>query len=381
VSGKSLLIISGESSGELYGALLAEEVRRKFPDVKLFGVGGERMKAAGVEVFRNVTHAFGLLEAAHTLKDLKETYRATLKRVEEMAPPVAVLIDFPGFNFKLARELKKRGVKILYYVSPQVWAWRAGRIRKMKEFVDRMAVILPFEEELYRKEDIPCEFVGHPVMDEISKLGILKLGPVSKSDLGLPEAPLLSILPGSRPGELKMHLPILLETVPLIKREFPGHRCFIPIAPNLDVRPFQAQLGELREMGVVIKKESALKALALSDAALIASGTATLQSALLGTPFCLFYKLSPLTFFLARLIIRVKYVGLSNILLGRAGTREFLQKEANPENLTNELRRLLGDHPYRDRMKADFARTRSLFEGKRASESVAGMAARMAGWS
>jgi lipid-A-disaccharide synthase len=373
---KSLLIVSGESSGELYGALLAEEVRRTHPEVKIFGVGGERMKGAGVGVFREVSHAFGLMDAARALRGLKETYKETLKRVEEMRPPVAVLIDFPDFNFKLARELKKRGVKILYYVSPQVWAWRAGRIKKMKEFVDRAALILPFEEELYRKAGIPCEFVGHPILDEIRAMPEAR-----KSDLGLPETPVISILPGSRPSEFRLHLPVLIETLPLLIREFPEHKCFLPVAPNLDIRPFNGPLSKLRELGAVVKKESALKALALSDAALIASGTATLQAAFLGTPFCLFYKLPPISFFIGRLIIHVKYVGLSNILIGRAASKELLQKDVNPAKLMAEMRRLLNDQPHRDRLKADFARMRGLFEGRSASQRVALMASDMAGWS
>jgi len=373
---KSLLIVSGESSGELYGALLAHEITARHPDVKIFGVGGEKMKSAGVDVFRHVSHTFGITEALHTLKELKETFKETLRRVEELRPPLAVLIDFPDFNFKLARELKKRGVKVLYYVSPQVWAWRRGRVRKMKGFVDWIGLILPFEEALYRKEGVPCEFVGHPVMDEIKRMGEVK-----KSDLGLPEAPLISILPGSRPGELKLHLPVMAEALPLIKREFPEYRCFIPVAPNLDIRPFSREWGELRDLGAVIKKESALKALAVSEAALIASGTATLQSALLKTPFCVFYKLSPITFLAGRLLVKVKYVSLLNILLGRLAAKEFLQKEANAPNIMAELRRLLRDHPYRDRMKADFARVSSLYEGKNASSRVAEQAVRMAGWS
>lgn len=373
---KTLLIVSGESSGELYGALLAGELKKKLPDISIFGVGGERMRAAGVEVFREVSHAFGGTEALRALKELKKTFDQVLRKTDELRPPLAVLIDFPDFNFKLALELKKRGIKILYYVSPQVWAWRAKRIKKMAGFVDRIALVLPFEEDLYMKEGIPCEFVGHPIMDEICGMA-----EANKSALGLDSMrPVLSILPGSRPSELAKLLPVLIETVPLLKKEFPQFQYFVPLAPNLKIGIFEKEFSELRSLGVVVKKESALKALSVSEAAVIASGTATLQSALLGTPFVVIYKLSPLTFFIGRMLVKVKYVTLLNILLDKEVARELLQKDVTPENILAELKKILSQKNYSQQIKSELSKVRAMFEGKRASQRVAEMAMEMAGW-
>ena len=381
---KNLLIVAGESSGELYGALLAAELRRMAPDVRIMGVGGERMKAEGVEIIRQVSGAFGLTELVSHIRDLRATFREILQKADQDRPQAAVLIDFPDFTFRAASELKKRGVPVLYYVSPQLWAWRAGRIRKMKGLADRVALILPFEQEIYRKAGIPHEFVGHPILDEIS--GMLpdsqKAAPDSiKTYLGLDKAkPLLALLPGSRPSELERHLPLFFDVMSLFKREFPDWQFFMPLAPNLETGPFSAQFRTFREEGVAVKKQNALMALAASDAALIASGTATFQAALLGKPFTVVYKLSPLTFRLAKLLVKVKYVSLVNILSGGQVVREFLQNDANPGNVMAELREIVGNPGYREQMAARFKTVREMLTGKCASRRVAEMVCEMAGW-
>ncbi|MDA8169597.1 MAG: lipid-A-disaccharide synthase [Nitrospiraceae bacterium] len=370
---KSVLIVAGESSGELYGALLAEELRKMYPDVNILGVGGERMRAAGVDVFREVSGAFGLVEAVSHLKDLKKTMDALIRKAEEERPPVAVLIDFPDFNFKAAAELKKRGVKILYYVSPQIWAWRADRIKKMARLVDKMALILPFEQEIYRKAGIPSEFVGHPVLDEIAGFSGKTVEKEGREKI-------LALLPGSRPSELKRHLPLMADVLRMFKREFPEWGFRIPLAPNLKTDSFNGQLRALRDEGAVIKKENALKVLSFCDAAVIASGTATLQAAFLERPFTVVYRLSPITFMLGRLLVKVKHVSLVNILSGREAVREFLQKDARPENVMAELRRLIKDPGYRASMIAEFVRVRDMFSGRSASRHTASMVSGMAGW-
>ncbi len=376
---ESLLIVSGESSGELYGALLAKEIRARYPDIKIFGVGGERMRAEGVDVTRTVSGAFGLSEALSHLKELRVTFKKILEIADQRRPKLAVLIDFPDFNFKLGKALKRRGIKILYYVSPQIWAWRAGRVRQMARFVDRMAVILPFEEPLYRKAGISCEFVGHPVLDEIESMAVKDKASL-KRELSLEDGPYIAILPGSRPSELKRHLPILIETLKLLKREFPEYGYILPLAPNLDTDPFKNDFEELKDRGVLIRKESALKMLAASEGAVIASGTATLQAAFLETPFVVIYKLSRLTYLAGRLILRVKYVTLLNIILGRESARELLQEKATPENIVRELGKILKNQSERGRMLSDFRELKGRFGGPGASRRVADMAAELAGW-
>ncbi|MDA8387605.1 MAG: lipid-A-disaccharide synthase [Nitrospiraceae bacterium] len=384
---KTLLIVAGESSGELYGSLLAAELGRIAPGVRIMGVGGERMEAEGVQIIRRVSGAFGVTELVSHLKDLRATFRELLRRVDQDRPQAAVLIDFPDFNFRAAAELKKRGVPVLYYVSPQIWAWRAGRIKKMKRLADAAALIMPFEEEIYRKAGIPHEFVGHPVLDEISGISEISGGAsrAGKTDFCLDAGldgtrPLLALLPGSRPSELKRHLPLFHEVMVRFKREFPDWQFFMPLAPNLETGPFGEQLRAFTEDGAVVRKGGALKALAASDAALIASGTATLQAAFLEKPFCVVYRLSPLTFFLGRMLVKVKYVSLVNILSGGRTVREFLQGEANPALVMAEMRRIAADPGYREGMASSFRTVRAAFEGRRASRRVAEMVCEMAGW-
>lgn len=373
---KGILIVAGESSGELYGALLARELMSKFPGVKVFGVGWERMKGEGVEVFREVSGAFGLVEAVSSVKGLKETMRELLRRVDESPPALAVLIDFPDFNFQVAAKLKKRGIKVLYYVSPQVWAWRAGRLKKMGRIADKVALVLPFEEELYRKHDIPAEFVGHPVMDEIAGLQA-----PDKRQLGLDEKKrLLAVLPGSRHSELERHLPLMADTLGIFLRQFPDWQVLIPLAPNLKVEPFKQWFKRLRAMGVVIKKVNALGVLAVSDAAIVASGTATLQAALLEKPFVVVYKLSPFTYFVGKRLVNVKFICLANILLGKQVVKELLQKDASPEAVMAEMRRLIGDPDYTGAMLGGFREIKKKFSGRNASLRTAEIVGEMTGW-
>ncbi len=372
--------MAGESSGELYGSLLAAEIKKAHPDARLFGAGGERMRQQGVEIVREISGAFGLTELVSHLKDLRQTFRELMEKTAQMRPQAAVLIDFPDFNFKVAAALKKMGIPVLYYVSPQLWAWRAGRIKKIKRLADFMAFILPFEEQIYREAGMPHEFVGHPALDEISLMKKEQPG-AFLSRLGLEATrPLLAMLPGSRPSELKRHLPLLADLMTIFKREFPGWQFFMPVAPNLKTETFKEEFAALRELGAVIKKESALDALLACDAAVIASGTATLQGAFLEKPFTVIYKLSPVTFHVARALVKVKYVSLVNILSGGQSVKEYLQKDARPELIMAELREMIRNPEYREGMLSRFRQVKALFEGKSASKRVSEIVCRMAGW-
>ena len=256
----TVVIVAGESSGELYGALLAEELKQIRPNVHIMGVGGTRMREAGVEIISPISHAFGLIEAASAYRKIRSAFQKTVQAVKTKKPEVIILIDYPDFNLNLAQKVKKTGVKILYYVSPQVWAWRKRRVNKIARIVDRMAVILPFEERIYQGKGVPCEFVGHPVMEEIlsvlqaetdatpsgnhilTRAGIEQGFPMTpnirshfKTLLGLdPEKPLLSLLPGSRPHELDRLLPVTVDAIRLFRNTFRDFQFCMPIAPNTD---------------------------------------------------------------------------------------------------------------------------------------------------
>jgi len=374
---ETVMIVAGETSGELYGALLAEALKKKVPQIRIVGIGGERMQAAGVELFSGIASAFGFAEALTSIRALQETFKKAAEACRAYRPSVIVLIDYPDFNLRLAAEARKQKIPVLYYVSPQVWAWRRGRVKKIAKLVDKMAVILPFEEQIYRDTGLDAEFVGHPIFDEIREVKSDKQ--VLKSELGLdPDTQLISLLPGSRPHELKRLLPLILNAVRACKQEFPGYQYCIPFAQNTDLIQQKAFIDELQHEGVKINKGKSLKTLAASDYAVIASGTATLQAVLLGVPLVVIYKLFPLTFWLGKRIVKVKFASLINILSGREVVKELLQKEATVQNILSELKRMMGDPAYKEQMQKAYDAVREIFSGRHASERVSDMVIEMA---
>jgi lipid-A-disaccharide synthase len=376
---ETVMIVAGETSGELYGALLTEALKEKVPQIRVIGIGGERMQTVGVELLSGIASAFGLTEALSSLKTLKQTFRKASDAFRVYRPSVLILIDYPDFNLRLAAEARKQHIPVLYYVSPQVWAWRQGRVKKIAKLVDRMAVILPFEEQLYRDTGLDTEFVGHPILDEMQQIQSDKK--TLKTELGLdPNMQLISLLPGSRPHELERLLPLLLDTVRQSRLDFPGYQYCLPFAPNTDLLQHKAYVDALQQEGVTINKGKSLKVLAASDYAVIASGTATLQAVLLGLPLVVVYKVFPLTFWLGRRIVKVKHVSLVNILSKREVVRELLQKDATAENIVLELKRMMSDPAYRAEMQKAYDDVRKVFAEKNASDRVSEMVIEMAGW-
>jgi lipid-A-disaccharide synthase len=376
---ETVMIVAGETSGELYGALLATALKKRTPGIRIIGVGGERMQQAGIEIISGISSAFGLAEAVSSLKTIKKTFADAVNALRMHKPDLLVLIDYPDFNLRLAAEARKNKIKVLYYVSPQVWAWRKKRVTKIAGLVDKMAVVLPFEEEIYKKVGLPCEFVGHPVYDEIKNLPIEK--DALKSELGLEKGrPLLSLLPGSRPHELQRLLPLMLDVVREFKKEHGEFQFCMPFAPNTDLEKYGTTVRLLEGEGVTINKGESLKTLAASDAAVIASGTATLQAALLGIPLVVVYKVFPLTYWIGRMIVKVRHISLVNILSDREIVKELLQKEATVEGIVQELKKILSRGSHKKNMMDAFARIRKTYSERNASERVADMVEEMAEW-
>ena len=374
------MIVAGETSGELYGGLLASALRKRRPDIRIIGVGGERMQQAGVELISGIASAFGLAEAVSSVRTIKQTFSKAVNALQTVNPDLLVLIDYPDFNLKLAAEARKNNIKVLYYVSPQVWAWRKKRVPKIARLVDRMAVVLPFEEEIYKPSGLACEFVGHPVYDEIKNLPVNK--DLLKSALGLENGrPLLSLLPGSRPHELQRLLPLMLEVVREFKKEHETYQFCMPFAPNTDIEKYRTMVQLLEGEGVTINKGESLKTLAASDLAVVASGTATLQAALLNVPLVVVYKVFPLTYFLGRMIVRgVKHISLVNILSDREVVKELFQKDATVGQILQELKKILSDEYHKKNMLDAYDRIRDIYSSRNASARVADMVEEMAGW-
>lgn len=383
----AIMIISGESSGELYGALLANALKSKWPDVRIIGIGGQRMSEAGVELVSRISDAFGIIEAVASLRKLKTAYNNAVEALEKFRPDVLVLIDYPDFNLKVAKKAKALGIKVLYYVSPQVWAWRKGRVSKIAGLVNRMAVLLPFEEKIYKDAGLKCDFVGHPILEEIQ--GVLAKGNKAefKTALSLdPDKHLLSLLPGSRPHELKKLLPLMIEVVRQFRNDpeiLKGNREYqfcMPLAPNTDEQKYHGFIETLKKEGVAIKKGESVKVLAASDMAVVASGTATLQTAFLEVPMVVVYKMSPLEFQIGKRIINVKHISLANILAGKEVVVELLQERANPGETIKELKKIIFDIEYRENMINQFKKIKGPFIGKKASQRVADIILEMVIW-
>jgi lipid-A-disaccharide synthase len=387
------MIIAGESSGELYGALLATTLRSQWPGIEICGIGGVKMEAAGVRLLSSIASSFGVLEAIRSLRQLRRTYTTVINTLKVERPQVIVLIDYPDFNMKIAPRAKAIGIPVFYYVSPQVWAWRAGRIKTMKKIVDFLGLILPFEEPLYQAAQVPCAFVGHPAMDEIrhrleslgftdTDIGSGSLKHAARTVLGIPaDKPALVVMPGSRHHEITTLLPVLVETLHGLRMKHPEYDYVVPVAPNLhhSVRDLLRATLDQEVPGHVRIVDDSLLALFAADCGIIASGTSTLQAAMLGVPHVVIYRLSPISFWLARRIIKVNYISLANILLDTMGKEasafrslELLQKDVSAENILREVLLLMDDPAHRSDCLQQYDLVRNLFINKHATEAVAG---------
>ncbi len=366
-----MMIIAGEASGELYGAMLSKEVKKIWPDTHIFGIGGSRMKKEGVTLIAPISHVLGIAEVIKHVKEIRKNFKKAKEVLINQKPDILVLIDYPDFNIALAKKAKSAGIPVLYYVSPQVWAWRKGRVKKITSLVNKIAVLFPFEVDYYKKSGLPCEFVGHPIAEIIN---IHQTKEELKDKLGLdPTKNLITLLPGSRPNEIMRHQTIMKEVAKKIHDEFPELQIVVPLVSGTNLTE------DLPDYMMVIYNRTT-EAVACSEAAAVASGTATLQTSLLGIPMVVFYKVSPLTFHLVKLVAKVKFISLVNLLCGKEVVLELLQKDANPDKIFLELKRILNDLPYRKAMISNLKKIRDIMAEKRPSIRVAHIIGEIAGW-
>ena len=365
------MISAGEASGELYGALLSREIKKKWPETEIMGIGGSRMKDEGVQLIASMSSAIGFTETIKHWRQILKSYKKAKETLVQQRPDVLVLIDYPEFNIALAKKAKSAGIPILYYVSPQVWAWRSGRVIKIASLVNKMAVLFPFEVDIYKKTGLACEFVGHPVAETID---ITREKEELKKKLGLdPYKGVITILPGSRPAEIQKHCSLVTELAEKIYNEFPEIQIVVPLVSG-------TVMNTTLPVYVKVLHDLTTEAVACSEASAVASGTATLQTALLGTPMVVFYRLSPLSMFFAKLLVKVKYISLVNLLSGKEVVLELIQKNASAEKIFLELKRLIFDHDYRQNMLSHLENIKKLMGEKTASKRVALMVGTLAGW-
>jgi lipid-A-disaccharide synthase len=344
-----ILLVTGEASGDLHGAHLATAIVAQDPTVEVVGIGGAAMRAAGVTLIPNVPQldVMGLIGLS-AVRTLIGRLRAVRRILRSEPWDLVVFIDNPGLNLHFARVAKAAGRRVLYYIAPQVWAWRPGRMKWIRRRVDHVVVILPFEARLYERAGVRCTFVGHPLLDSVAP-------DYDKTTLRrryhLPEsAPVVGLLPGSRAAEVTMLLPLLLETAAQTAAREPATQFLVAQAASIDDHLLN-RLLEDSPVRVQIVKDQASEVMAVSDLLVVASGTATLQAAVIGTPMILVYKTTLPTYWLARLLIRVKWIGLVNLVAGRTIVPELIQDEANAERLIREVRHLLSDQEAYNRMK------------------------------
>ena len=370
------MIVAGEASGDLHGGNLVQAMRRIDPELSFYGVGGKRMQAAGVELLADAADmaVVGFTEVAFKLGMILRVMRRLKASLLENTPDLVILIDYPDFNLTVARAAKKRGIKVLYYISPQVWAWRKGRIETIRKTVDRMVVILPFEEEFYRKAGVNVTFVGHPLLDEVRKR-------YSRTEalkrFGLREdAVTVALLPGSRRSEVAALLPEMLRACRILMEKISPLQFILPIAGTLDPAFVRDILGQF-PVRVSLIRDEIYDVIGVADAAMVASGTATLETALLETPMVVVYKVSGVSYAIGRRFIRVNHISLVNLIAGEAVVPELIQAEANAERIAAEIRNLVTRRGKAKEMKASLAMIREKLGTPGASQRTARIACDM----
>lgn len=382
----TIFLSAGEASGEHYGALLMEELRSRGAaagiSLRFIGMGGSRMEALGLErIVRSEDVAvMGITEVIRHLPQIYREYRKLKSAVQSKRPDIAVLIDFPDIHLKLAAEFRRLGIPVIFFVSPQLWAWKKGRIRKVQRFVDRMLVIFPFEEPFYRERSVDARYVGHPLAD-------LPQPAVSREEFaeanGLdPERTWVGLLPGSRLKEIRLNLPGMLASVRLLLEKNPELQFVLPLAPTLTVdqrqEAFDIAETEKAASGPLPLSfvDDARAALFHARASIVASGTATVEAALIGNPFVVVYRVSPLTYAIAKRVVTVPHVAMVNLVADQRLVPELIQDDFHPARVVQELEPLLADGPLRSEMVARLADVgRKLRSGRTAEETAIGAVA------
>lgn len=357
-------IIAGEASGDLHGSNLMRAILQREPTAEFRFWGGDRMASVAgqppVRHYRDLAF-MGFLEVALNLKIILGNIDFCKKDLQNYRPDVLVLVDYPGFNLRIAKFAKSVGIRVVYYISPQLWAWKEGRVETIKKYVDEMLVILPFEEEFYQKHGVPARFVGHPLLDELQQLS--PPNPVAfRPANGLSERPIIALLPGSRRQEVAKMLRVMLSVV----SHFPEHQFVIAGAPSLPPDFY----GKFAAAGVKFVQNKTYDLLQISEAALVTSGTATLETALLNVPQVVCYRGSQISYLIARQLVKnIRYISLVNLILGREAVTELIQAKLTTVNLVAELQNILG--PNRPKVLADYAELRQRLGGSGASQRAA----------
>ncbi|MCX5853079.1 MAG: lipid-A-disaccharide synthase [Deltaproteobacteria bacterium] len=370
---KRIMIVAGEASGDLHGGNLVKAMHRIDQTLQFYGVGGINLKEAGVDLVADSADmaVVGLTEVFSKLGAIRRVMGALKASIKAVRPDLLILIDYPDFNLSLARTAKKRGVKIFYYISPQVWAWRKGRIGTIKKIIDKMAVILPFEARIYHEAGVDATFVGHPLLDVVRTKYTRQ---EALNRFGLREgATTVGILPGSRQSEVVSLLPDMLKAAEIIMKKLPDVQFVLPLADTLDIK-FMSHITEQYPVTVKIISSEIYDVIGCADVVMVASGTATLETALMETPMVIIYKVSALSYYVGKMFIHVDHIGLVNIIAGKTVVPELIQGEANPEKIAAEVVGLLTNRARMDHIRSELSKIKETLGSPGAAERAAHLA-------
>jgi lipid-A-disaccharide synthase len=352
-----IMILAGEISGDAHAAEVVERIWQLNPDIEISGMGLGEMKKAGVDVFYDSSNiaVMGLFEVLKHWGEIKRAMAIVRAQLDQTRPDLLILVDYPEFNLKMARHARDLGIKVLFYISPQVWAWRPKRINKIGQLIDHMAVIFKFEKAYYERANIPVSFVGHPL---VGKVVSTRPKQEFSQQLGLSStAPVIGLFPGSRNSEIDRLLPLMLETATRMSQKNPQLEFVLPVATALDLEAVQKQC-DASKLNIVLVRDDIYDLISCCDAIISCSGTVTLEIALLDVPMCIVYKMSPLSYQILRHLVTIPHIGLVNIVAGKSVVREFLQDQATAENISAEMFRLIDNLDYRQQIKDDLSLVR-----------------------
>lgn len=360
-------VIAGEASGDLHGSNLMKAMLQEHPECDFRFWGGDEMsKAGGTRVKHIKELAFmGFVEVLMNLRTILGNLKFCKNDILQYKPDALILIDYPGFNLRIAEWAHEQGIKVIYYISPQVWAWKQNRVHTIKKVVDEMYVILPFEQDFYKQFNFEVTYIGHPLLDAIEQYKAQTSETNFFERNGLPNSPVIAVLPGSRKQEVKKKLPIMLEAV----KELKGYQVIVAGAPSLDASFYQSFLQEYSNVSIVHSQTYDL--LSHAEAAIVTSGTATLETALFEVPEVVCYIGSPISYLIAKQLIKIKFISLVNLIMDREVVKELIQKECNPASIRQELNLLVIGGAKREQMLADYKTMKEILGGGGASKKIA----------
>ncbi|HVK59987.1 MAG TPA: lipid-A-disaccharide synthase [Bdellovibrionales bacterium] len=373
----SVLIVAAEASSSLYAQRLLEQWKREGRDIEAFGVGSRDMEKLGFECLGRSEEmaVVGLQEVIKHFPLIRTVYKSLLSEAEKRKPKFALLLDYPDFNLRLAKDLKKRGVKIIYYISPQVWAWRTGRVKTIRKIVDHMLVLFPFEEAFYKDHGVKVDFVGHPLLDELPNSPPESQRSLQRHRFGIDDDDIVvGLMPGSRNSEIEHHLQTQIETARILVRKNPKIRPVLLVAPTLEREKLKTAMGDA-DVSIQIIKAEPLEMISLTDVVLVASGTATLMVGLMEKPMVIMYRMNSITAWIAKkLVTKTQFFGLANLVAGKRVVPELFQEEANPERLAKEILDLC-ENESRTRVISDLKGIKERLGSRGATGRVAGVLA------